>query len=279
MHEIVLRNRLEHLRRRQRDEAVRVQEELANAVQDEEEEFAVPALPAGADDSAAAVQEQWSDAMAPKLITRVPMEDQKLQLISAADEYKQLIASRRIVARARFVPKKVKASENGAADGSGDVSDALIRAEAAKGLEEDEEVWQEQDIQTSGQTYSWQDKYRPRKPRYFNKVITGFEWNKYNQTHYDIDNPPPKVVQSYRFTIFCPDLVDQTKAPTYKVIREKGNDETCVLHFKIGPPYEDLAFRIVNKEWEYSHKKGFKSTFDRGVLQLHFNFKRTFYRK
>lgn len=88
-----------------------------------------------------------------------------------------------------------------------------------------------------------------------------------------VDNPPPKVVQAYRFTIFCPDLVDVTKAPTYKIIREPGNDDTCILHFKIGPPYEDLAFRIVNKEWEYSHKKGFKSTFDRGVLQLHFNFK------
>jgi len=23
-----------------------------------------------------------------------------------------------------------------------------------------------------------------------------------------------------------------------------------------GPPYEDLAFRIVNKEWEFSHKRG-----------------------
>jgi len=67
--------------------------------------------------------------------------------------------------------------------------------------------------------------------------------------------------------------VDQTKAPTYKIIKEPGNQDTCILQFKIGPPYEDLAFRIVNKEWEYSHKKGFKSTFDRGVLQLHFNFK------
>ena len=44
-------------------------------------------------------------------------------------------------------------------------------------------------------TYEWSDKYRPRKPRYFNRVHTGFEWNKYNQTHYDVDNPPPKIVQ------------------------------------------------------------------------------------
>ena len=45
------------------------------------------------------------------------------------------------------------------------------------------------------QTYWWHDKYRPRKPRYFNRVKTGYDWNKYNQTHYDHDNPPPKTVQ------------------------------------------------------------------------------------
>ena len=28
------------------------------------------------------------------------------------------------------------------------------------------------------------------------RVYTGFEWNKYNQTHYDFDNPPPKILLS-----------------------------------------------------------------------------------
>ena len=37
--------------------------------------------------------------------------------------------------------------------------------------------------------------------------------------------------------------------------------------------------RIVNKEWEYSHKRGFKCTFDRGILHVYFNFKRTRYRR
>mgnify|MGYP001057617689 CR=1 FL=1 len=49
------------------------------------------------------------------------------------------------------------------------------------------------------------------KPRYFNRVKTGFEWNKYNQTHYDKENPPPKTVQGYKFNIFYPDLIDPTK--------------------------------------------------------------------
>lgn len=48
------------------------------------------------------------------------------------------------------------------------------------------------------QTYWWHDKFRPRKPRYFNRVKTGYDWNKYNQTHYDHDNPPPKTVQVRR---------------------------------------------------------------------------------
>jgi len=32
-------------------------------------------------------------------------------------------------------------------------------------------------------------------------VLQGFEWNKYNQTHYDMDNPPPKIVQGYKFNV------------------------------------------------------------------------------
>ena len=65
-------------------------------------------------------------------------------------------------------------------------------------------------IQLPGSTYWWQDKYRPRKPRYLNRVKTGWDWNKYNQTHYDFDNPPPKIIQGYKFTVFYPDLIDKT---------------------------------------------------------------------
>jgi len=110
-------------------------------------------------------------------------------------------------------------------------------------------------------------------------VHTGYEWNKYNQTHYDHDNPPPKIVQGYKFNIFYPDLVDKSKAPTYSIEKDGSTGETCFIRFHAGPPYEDIAFRIVNKEWEYSHKKGFKCTFERGILHLYFNFKRHRYRR
>jgi hypothetical protein len=65
-------------------------------------------------------------------------------------------------------------------------------AEASGSMEEDEEAFNVE-AAVAKKTYLWSDKYRPRKPRYFNRVHTGFEWNKYNQTHYDADNPPPKV--------------------------------------------------------------------------------------
>ncbi|KAJ4746211.1 Cactin [Rhynchospora pubera] len=135
------------------------------------------------------------------------------------------------------------------------------------------------EVHLDSQVYWWHDKYRPRKPKYFNRVHTGYEWNKYNQTHYDHDNPPPKIVQGYKFNIFYPDLVDKSKAPTYVIEKDGSNGETCLIRFHAGPPYEDIAFRIVNKEWEYSHKKGFKCTFERGILHLYFNFKRYRYRR
>lgn len=135
------------------------------------------------------------------------------------------------------------------------------------------------EVNLESQVYWWHDKYRPRKPKYFNRVHTGYEWNKYNQTHYDHDNPPPKIVQGYKFNIFYPDLVDKTKAPTYFIERDGSTGETCLIRFHAGPPYEDIAFRIVNKEWEYSHKKGFKCTFERGILHVYFNFKRYRYRR
>ncbi|KAK0657858.1 mid region of cactin-domain-containing protein [Cercophora newfieldiana] len=157
---------------------------------------------------------------------------------------------------------------------------ALYDREVARGVGEGEEIFASEEALPSATKPLWADKYRPRKPRYFNRVQMGYEWNKYNQTHYDHDNPPPKVVQGYRFNIFYPDLIDKTKAPTFKIIREHGRrrgesfapagkEDTCLIRFIAGPPYEDIAFRIVDREWDYSAKKerGFKSSFDKVCLR------------
>lgn len=96
------------------------------------------------------------------------------------------------------------------------------------------------------------------KFRYFNRVHTGFEWNKYNSTHYDMDNPPPKVVQGYKFNIFYPDLIDKASTPSYTLTVCSDNRDFVVLKIHAGPPYEDIAFKIVNREWEYGYKRGFR---------------------
>ena len=153
---------------------------------------------------------------------------------------------------------------------------ALYEREVARGVQEDEEIFAGEEEVSSMSKPQWANKYRPRKPRYFNRVQMGYEWNKYNQTHYDHDNPPPKVVQGYKFNIFYPDLIDKSKAPTYRIERENGRkrgesfapageEDTCLIRFISGPPYEDLAFRIVDKEWDYSAKRerGFRSSFDK----------------
>ena len=175
--------------------------------------------------------------------------------------------------------KAVAVSTNASAAGNEDASlatKALYDREAAQGLLENEEVFTTEAAIPDRKKPEWAGRYKARKPRYFNRVQMGYEWNKYNQTHFDHDNPPPKVVQGYRFNIFYPDLVDSTKTPTYKIFREggrkrgeshakAGEEDTCLIIFIAGPPYEDIAFRIVDRQWDFSAKKerGFKSTFDR----------------
>ena len=142
----------------------------------------------------------------------------------------------------------------------------------------DEETVFNDVVPLSNSNYMWASIYKPRKPRFFNRVRTGYEWNKYNQSHYDYENPPPKVIQGYKFNIFFPDLIDKTKAPQYALERSDTPD-TCILRFFAGPPYEDIAFKIVNREWDMSDKAGFKNLFDRGILYLYFNFKRYRYKR
>ncbi|RMZ98856.1 cactin [Brachionus plicatilis] len=129
------------------------------------------------------------------------------------------------------------------------------------------------------QKYSWSDKYRPRKPRYYNRVHTGYDWNQYNKKHYDMDNPPPKTVQGYKFNIFYPDLIDKTKTPKYSITVCSDNKDFAMLRFHAGPPYEDVAFKIINREWDISYRHGFRNQFQNGIYQLWFHFRKWKYRR
>ncbi|KAJ3135051.1 hypothetical protein HK100_003067 [Physocladia obscura] len=216
--------------------------------------------------------EKYDPTTMPPLITEDLMrEDRGYEIVDEEEDYEQLVARRREILNeiAKATGEKVESAS------SADLMEASFIDSAE--VEDGEEVFNEE-AKLSATQYLWQDKYRPRKPRFFNRVHTGYEWNKYNQTHYDGDNPPPKVVQGYKFNIFYPDLIDKTKTPTYKIEEDLEYPGTVILRFIASAPYEDIAFRIVKKEWEYSHRSGFKSSFDRGVLQLHFHFKRQFYR-
>lgn len=174
------------------------------------------------------------------------------------------------------IHKVLTGHDTSAAKGDSSSKNTTFDREAARGFAEDEEIFTGEEEVATQIDPQWAGKYRPRKPRYFNRVQMGYEWNKYNQTHYDHDNPPPKVVQGYKFNIFYPDLIDKSKAPTYRIEREggrrrgqsfapAGEEDTCLIRFVSGPPYEDIAFRIVDKEWDFSAKRerGFRSSFDK----------------
>ncbi|KAF1978898.1 hypothetical protein BU23DRAFT_577119 [Bimuria novae-zelandiae CBS 107.79] len=297
----ILKERLEALRKQQQETALSVQNKVQSM------------LEAARQDQAQAAPLAYDPVLDPEPSLKLRTEERSLEQVEERKFLDNILKERRKVLKLGYVPLQNKAhdvsvslpkSNSGQAAAPGvsrftpvekeDFSQAtmaLYEREVARGIEEGEEIFTgEEDIALAKP--QWASTYKPRKPRYFNRVQMGYEWNKYNQTHYDHDNPPPKIVQGYKFNIFYPDLIDKSRAPTYKIERENGRkrgqsfapageDDTCLIRFIAGPPYEDIAFRIVDKEWDYSAKRerGFKSSFDKGILQLHFQFKKIYYRK
>jgi Cactus-binding C-terminus of cactin protein len=301
----VMESRLSTLRNHNLNEAETVRNRLQPLIQDGK---------LGHQDGANSTSE-YRKSRDPDPFLHLRPENKNHEVVDERIFLDRIIAERRKVSRMGFVPAKQIKNEKLAsvtekriagdrtsislsrfatvpAEDFSQATKALYEREVARGIGEDEEIFTgEEEVDTKSKAL-WSGKYRPRKPRYFNRVQMGYEWNKYNQTHYDHDNPPPKVVQGYKFNVFYPDLIDKTKAPTYRIEREggrkkgqsfapAGEEDTCVIRFMSGPPYEDIAFRIVDKEWDYSAKRdrGFKSSFDKGILQLSFQFKKIYYRK
>eukprot|EP00160_Parvularia_atlantis_P016669 Unigene539_Nuclearia_a/m.1677 Unigene539_Nuclearia_a/g.1677 ORF Unigene539_Nuclearia_a/g.1677 Unigene539_Nuclearia_a/m.1677 type:complete len:379 (-) Unigene539_Nuclearia_a:81-1217(-) len=291
MHQKILQSRLHQLRAKQREEALQAQDMLAQSLVSEfpnPDELAVNAeemdLGAAGKGSHSLARDQPRPP-SPSLLPRP--QDPSLEVVDEITDLANLMSKRAVVTGNKYVSLTAKmpgseSMQKAFADTMDEVDqeEKLFLVEKARDMDMDEQAFNAE-IEWTPQVYKWQDKYRPRKPRYFNRVHTGYEWNKYNQTHYDHDNPPPKVVQGYKFNIFYPDLINKAEAPTYKLLPdpESKDGSTVILLFHAGPPYEDIAFRIVNREWEQSHKKGFRSSFDKGVLYLHFHFLRYRYRK
>lgn len=283
----IIQSRTESLRKEQAAEATDLRQKLALVIESAE-------LPISGD----APSFPYAGTLDPEPMLRLRNEDKGIDVVEEKDFMERIASERRRILKLGYVPLKhaqsnkasrvaaPKASEVSTSEGTrfapvaGDdfssATTALYEREVARGVQEDEEIFAgEEEVPTKSKP-QWANKYRPRKPRYFNRVQMGYEWNKYNQTHYDHDNPPPKVVQGYKFNIFYPDLIDKTRAPTYRIERENGRkrgetfapageEDTCLIRFISGPPYEDLAFRIVDKEWDFSAKRerGFRSSFDK----------------
>ncbi|KAL4890789.1 mid region of cactin-domain-containing protein [Aspergillus ambiguus] len=304
VYQAVIDERVRGLRQQQREEAESVRAKLA------------PLAPVVHTDATGQTDDgKEFRGLDPDPLLQIRPEDKVLEVLDEAAFLNQVGRDRQKILKMGFVPIRQRQTEKPSAAPVNQASNApvatastrfsaipnedfsqatkaLYERELARGISENEEIFTGEEAVSTTSQPQWASKYRPRKPRYFNRVQMGYEWNKYNQTHYDHDNPPPKVVQGYKFNIFYPDLIDKAKAPTYRIEREHGRkrgqsfaaageEDTCLIRFMAGPPYEDIAFRIVDKEWDYSAKRerGFKSTFDKGILQLHFQFKRIYYRK
>jgi hypothetical protein len=126
--------------------------------------------------------------------------------------------------------------------------------------------------------YGFAPKFKPRKPVFHNIIQKGVVWNKYAQAHFDEQNPPPSQIIGYKFNIIYCDLLDASSPPRYKV-EPSSQPGALLLRFIAGPPYEDAVFRISNKEWDVDRRSGFTCTFERGILQLHFVFRKERYRR
>ncbi|GBE62510.1 cactin domain-containing protein [Babesia ovata] len=118
-----------------------------------------------------------------------------------------------------------------------------------------------------------------QKPRFAARVTLSYEWSSYNLSHFDPNNPPPKSVQGFKFSIFFSKLENPRAVPQWKLAKDGTSTDTCLLVFKGGRPYAPVAFRIPAREWDTDPSRGFKNCFSEGVLHLYFNFRRLVYRR
>ena len=306
VYQSVLDSRLDILRKQQQEDAegvrLKLQEVLAGPAT-VVEEGSVDQMATSMPLVRAQPKFPYSRNCDPEPLLKLRVEDKSSEVVDESVFLQKVVAERGKILKLGYIPLRQPATEKGSSSSSSkapatsvassappgiqrfsalvnedfsQATKALYEREVARGVNENEEIFTGEENVATGSKPQWADKYRPRKPRYFNRVQMGYEWNKYNQTHYDHDNPPPKVVQGYKFNIFYPDLIDKAKAPTFRIIREHGRkrgesfapageEDTCLIRFIAGPPYEDIAFRIVDKEWDYSAKRdrGFRSSFDK----------------
>ena len=82
----------------------------------------------------------------------------------------------------------------------------------------------------------------------------------------------------YKFNIFYTELENKYQTPQF-FLSKSDEEDILIIRFSAGPPYEDIAFKIVAKEWDLHERSGYLSLFEKGILHLYFNFKTFRYRR
>lgn len=186
VHEIVLKNRLELFRKRQREEAARAQVEMESESEGDLDPEWEGEEEVEEDDAV----EAYDPSMSPKPVDVSRLgDDARLPTLTHADYLASLFAARRKVTSEGYAPKPVAREEVQDTDAATERHwRARIAAESAH-LDEDEGLEDMEDDADLAEglpaSYDWGDKYRPRKPRYYNRVHTGYEWTSYNKGHYE----------------------------------------------------------------------------------------------
>ena len=62
-------------------------------------------------------------------------------------------------------------------------------------------------------------------------------------------------MSGYRFNIFYPNLVDKTKTPKFYL--QRSETPVCAIRFESGAHYEDVAFKMISREWNTRQKRRF----------------------
>ncbi|PRT54257.1 Cactin [Wickerhamiella sorbophila] len=115
----------------------------------------------------------------------------------------------------------------------------------------------------------------PGDAEYVARAIVGSNAN--YQAHNYSEPHLSNLVQGYKFSIYYPRLSDSDTVPKFTTTKQPNG--TAELKF-VADGYPDIKFCILNEPWDkprYSSER-YRSTFERGVLQLDFRFKFYYYK-
>ncbi len=156
------------------------------------------------DEATHCMHEYTNGNYSPVYLSQEDLEPDVFVMTQVEDEKRLELKRSQVVGTGSIKPTVEDAFEARARETMGGIIPSISKPGEAAGAGEDEKeergTSNTQEI-TLDHHYLWSDKYRPRKPRYYNRVHTGYDWNQYNKKHYDVDNPPPKTVQGYKFNV------------------------------------------------------------------------------